>query len=202
MCATVDTDTVREKLKEVCTFLEPFKILANAHMTSFITDSCWKMLPEDIRDEASLLAIHDMYEIFWSWGSSPENFYKTSAIGKFLNACWHFSLASENFRQLMLSYEKQQAVSNKAAKCMSLKKTHEVATLKEIVAYLCDSSQSNCVVDVGGGKGYLGASLVLENKMKVLSIDSKPLNTEGAMHIFGKIEVCVACILFHCRYQR
>ncbi|XP_034245191.1 methyltransferase-like protein 25 [Thrips palmi] len=181
-------DTVREKLKEVYMFLEPFKILANAHMTSFITGNSWEILPEDLRNEASSLSIPEMYEIFWNWGSDPGNFQQTSAIGKFLNACWHFSLASQNFKELMLSYKSCQTTSNKSAKCMSLKKSHEVVTLKEIVAYLCDDSQSNCVVDVGGGKGYLGASLVLESKMKVLSIDSKPLNTEGAMHIFEKLE--------------
>lgn len=185
---SVKIDAVREKLKEVYLFLEPYKSLANAHMTSFITENCWQMLPEDILNEASSLSVPNMYEIFWSWGNNPETSLKNGAIGKFLCACWHFSLSSNNFKELLLSHETCLVESNKASKCMSLKKTHEVGSLKEIVASLCDASQSNCVVDVGGGKGYLGASLVIEKKIKVLSIDSKPLHTEGAMHIFGKIE--------------
>lgn len=177
---------VREKLYQVKKFLDPFKFLANAHMTSFITHNYWETLPEDIRTEASTLTADEMYEIFWLWGRDPVNFQLQTAIGKFLKDCWDLTLASELFNDLLVSEETCE--EQPRSKCMSLKKNHEVNNLKEKVANICNTSKSNCVVDVGGGKGYLGTSLVLEKKIQVLSIDSKSGNTKGAAKVFERIE--------------
>ncbi|KAK3931497.1 Methyltransferase-like protein 25 [Frankliniella fusca] len=174
----------QEKLRQVKEFLEPFKYLANAHMTSFITDNYWETLPEDIKTEATALTVDDMYATFWSWGRDPANFNQSTAIGEFFRDCWALSLGSELFDDLLLSHDTCNETLQ--TKRMSVKKNHEISNLKEKVAIICNASKSNCVVDVGGGKGYLGTSLVLEKQIHVLSVDSKSHNTKGAVEMFER----------------
>lgn len=179
---------VQNKLDTVQKFLEPYKLLANAHMTSFITKKYWKTLPDGIKDDFFSISVEDMYKLCWSWGESAGKIQEQSTIGKFFSDCWSMSLASDTFSDIMLPVLVQEDLSSSLGKCMSPKKTHEVNKLREVVKYLSESSLATCVVDVGGGKGYLGASLVIEKKIKVLSIDSKQLNTSGAAHIFERLE--------------
>lgn len=196
MCGE-DACIVHKKLDRVRSFLEPLKPLANAHMSSFITKSYWELLPCNIKDEATQLSAEELYSIIWRWGSNPTNFHQEGAIGIFLQDCHSLTLSSIT-NDILVHSETPGNSIERQAKCMSLKKDHEISHLIETVENLCKQSQSNCVVDVGGGKGYLGSSLVLEKNIKVLSIDSKPTNTKGAVTLFQKIEAsyrpsCIVC---------
>lgn len=182
------TRVVQEKLHQVKEFLEPWRPLVNAHMTNFISQNYWVLLPEGVRTESLLLSNHELHDIFWNWGSNPEKFQLPSQIGKFLIDCWNLTLASNYMNDLKAGHQEYNGLFKGQAKCMSPKKLHEINSLKEVVSCLCESSDADCVVDVGGGKGYLGTSLVLDKNINVLSIDSKPINTKGALHIFRSIE--------------
>ncbi|XP_050696122.1 protein split ends-like isoform X2 [Eriocheir sinensis] len=64
---------------------------------------------------------------------------------------------------------------------MSLKKTHEVDTMAQVIARLAKGLGVGWLVDLGSGRGYLSTSLVLQYGQSVVAIDSSTANTTSAL---------------------
>jgi hypothetical protein len=62
----------------------------------------------------------------------------------------------------------------------SKKKAHEIDLMANLVEKIVRHCKIDCVVDLGSGKGYLAEELALRG-LKVVAIDSNPLNLKGAI---------------------
>lgn len=63
---------------------------------------------------------------------------------------------------------------------MCFKKSHEVDKMSEITKKICEKFNISDVLDLGSGKGYLGAYLSLCYGLNVVGVDSSESNTSGA----------------------
>ncbi|PAA91080.1 hypothetical protein BOX15_Mlig006422g2 [Macrostomum lignano] len=89
----------------------------------------------------------------------------------------------EQHQQASSSTDEASASSTSAfiSHAMGIKKSHEVEQMSIICDRLARSRGVDLLVDVGSGKGYLGACLYLAHGQRVLEIDAKPGNTAGAI---------------------
>lgn len=71
---------------------------------------------------------------------------------------------------------------------MNSKKSHEVQSMSEVVAYLARGCQVKQVIDVGSGKGYLSSFLSMQYGLQVYGIDSSITNTHGAQERNRKLK--------------
>ncbi|CAL1527177.1 unnamed protein product [Lymnaea stagnalis] len=67
------------------------------------------------------------------------------------------------------------------SEAMSEKKVHEVGIMSEAVVATFSACQADIIVDIGSGKGYLGAEVSRSHVISVLGMDSSETNTHGAI---------------------
>lgn len=85
--------------------------------------------------------------------------------------------------------EKQSPAENPfISHAMGIKKSHEIEHLSTLIAQICKEYNTSRVIDVGSGKGYLGAYINLAYGIEVLELDSVDSNVQGSIQRRGRLE--------------
>lgn len=190
---------LRSSLIKITQYLDPLLPLANAHTVDFIVEHLWTTkIPSDIRQEAECFGITKVIDQLWYLLENET--VSCSASGKlydfvreaseyvveklngvyFVNDLMNILLdsSSANLKELV-----------EVTEYMSIKKLHEVHIMSHVVACLAEASKSSVVVDIGSGKGYLPSVLALNHNLRILGIDDKPTNIDGAIRTTKMLEV-------------
>lgn len=195
--------SVQSSLENLIKYLKPYLPLVNSHMVSYLTDDHWKSyIPETIQDEIkSQSDIDRSIEEFWEFKLKSE---KLTNLGKFVENSEN--LLKENLKNISINVDdlkiKLQSLDCslpsglmglEISEFMSTKKNHEVIETASIVSSLSTYKSKHLndrmlIIDAGDGKGYLSSRLALEHGLKVLGIDSSPVNTVGAEKRNSKLE--------------
>lgn len=191
-----EMEKLRSSLTEITQFLNPFLPLANAHTVDFIIGNLWATkIPADIREEAERLGISCTIEQLWSLLDNET--ISTCKLFDFVRKAGEYVIekltgvynvndlmeilldsSSSNLRDLV-----------QVTEYMSTKKLHEVHIMSHVVACLAEASKSSVILDIGSGKGYLSSLLALNHDLRVLGIDDKATNIDGAIRTTKMLEV-------------
>jgi len=195
---------VAERCRSLVGLLQHVQLLATLHPVDFFVHKLWeKALPADWR--VALLHMGD--EALRSLGTlqegDPEELTRSSELGRGEPVEQATPTASQGTGQdLPLSQFLQQArravlrracpsvrVNNDSSQPhpelgTSKKKAHEIALMADLVEKAVNQYTIDCVVDLGSGKGYLAEELA-NRGLKVVAIDSDPLNLKGAVRRHG-----------------
>lgn len=200
---------LQSSLTKVTQYLDPLLPLANAHTVDFIVEQLWtKKLPPDILQEAEGVGISEVIDQLWcllaneteSCSDSCKLFDFVREAGEYvieeLNGVYYVNdlmnilldSSSANLKELV-----------EVTEYMSIKKLHEVHIMSHVVACLAEACKSSVVVDIGSGKGYLSSMLALNHNLRILGIDNKPTNIDGAIRTTKMLEVSPS---FLAKYHR
>ncbi|RZF40861.1 hypothetical protein LSTR_LSTR003371 [Laodelphax striatellus] len=182
---------VKHSLLEITDYIKPFLPILESHMVNFFTYDLWnKNVPGTIKDEVDKynLIVNAFFEDPKSSinGGELQRFIETSR--KYLPSALGVCLHEKEVYDLFRDWNFPRANTLLDNSFMSFKKSHEVEVMSNIITYLSEGFGCSHILDVGGGKGYLGSVLALEHKLKVLSIDSSSSNTHAAGKRAQKME--------------
>ncbi|XP_071448767.1 probable methyltransferase-like protein 25 [Hetaerina americana] len=197
----METNTLQSLLSDVIDFLRSADSLLNSHMVSFISENVWEnRIPGEIAEEINRMTYDDTLNVLYAIGGLKDEAslidYVLSppvdcrALVQFLVQCRKYSLevlsSTRETRRYFKCKTKEGDEGSLVLKCVKpnispqyltpAKKRHEVSLMSVFIAgffqkYLDKYEISGAVVDIGGGKGYLGSSLALHHGIKVLGVD-------------------------------
>ena len=155
----------KSALKKLSGFLEKYLSILNTHMVHFFTGNEWAKLDEQLKsdlmtlDESQLVLLPDDYLHLGE--------RKLDHIGPNLMALMdgikQHSLESLGVLDDLATVWKEMQINPLSStvpfdKFMTVKKTHEVTVLCDIIASLANN-QEHLIVDLGCGRGYVKAML-------------------------------------------
>lgn len=192
-------EQLRLKLEEVIVYLKPYLPIANSHVVNFITHNFWEtIIPSNIREEIDSKGTEIVFSNFWSENPISDSLTQFVALSKGKNLS---SYPSDYYMKLDDVYNvlqsrgyKSKNESFKLKEFMAAKKMHEVEVMARLVADFANYVDTDIIVDIGGGKGYLSSLLALAYNLNVLGIDSQSINSEGARNRTKKFEVLTKCL--------
>jgi len=173
--------------------LEPFLPLANCHMVNFLSHDLWSThVPLELRKEIEELGGDEAFNYIMENDHNKEN--SPPALQQFLrNAEKASSMGIQKIDKFWSSLENSGYHVKKSdpqlTMFMSSKKAHEVQVISKVIATLAVIEDVGCIIDLGGGKGYLGSILAYHYGLRVLSIDCSQVNTHGAVKLAGNLKV-------------
>ncbi len=168
-------------------YLSPMLPLANVHAVDFITNNLWeKFIPRRIRVESEETGIENVINNFWN--DFPNE------LTKFARTADKYGIENYEFFSPIESLENALNIRDEETRTivteyMTNKKSYEVATMSIVVAKIAEFTEPAITIDVGCGKGYLSSILALRHNLKILAIDCKPINIDGAIKTSQRIEV-------------
>ncbi|XP_055889750.1 probable methyltransferase-like protein 25 isoform X1 [Biomphalaria glabrata] len=168
-------------IQKVWTFLEQYVPFCNTHGAEFLSHDHWeKYLPPEAQKELLCMSDEDLVKL-------PLCFNETETA---TDSQWLYSYIKQAYmchlENLNVLSTLSEAVSENSGfeksrtEAMSIKKGHEVSIMSQAVSAVFNSTAADMVVDVGSGKGYLGAELSRTFNIPVLGLDSQETNTHGA----------------------
>ncbi|XP_039286789.1 methyltransferase-like protein 25 [Nilaparvata lugens] len=182
---------VRHRLIEMTDYIKPFLPILECHMVNFYTNNLWsKNVPEKIKVEVEKcnLIVNEFFEESPSIKNSKELQTFIESAKKYFPSTLDVCLHEKEFYNLFKDWNCSRANTLLDNSFMSFKKSHEVEVMSNVIKYLSEGFGCSHILDLGGGKGYLGSVLALEHKLKVLSIDSSSSNTHAAGKRAQKME--------------
>lgn len=190
---------LRGSLTNITQYLKPLLPLANAHTVDFIVEHLWTTkIPSEIRREAECIGIPEVIDQLWSLLENETVLCSASSkLFDFVKEANEFVIEKLNdvysVNDLMNILLDSSSANLKelveVTEYMSVKKLHEVHIMSHVVACLAEASKSSVVVDIGSGKGYLPSVLALNHNLRILGIDDKPINIDGAKRTTQMLEV-------------
>lgn len=187
---------VNEALGQVVTFLTPLVPLIGCHMVDFLTLRHWdNLLPPQIQHDLLSLPTSVLHQLpsaalphacqHAEAGSSEPWSVSSSDLPTFLSQvrshCPAALGVTTPIEQILDQYGSAEISVVPMKGIMSLKKTHEVDVMAQVIARLAKGLGVNWLVDLGSGRGYLTSSLVLQYGRQVVAIDSSSSNTSSAL---------------------
>uniref|UniRef100_A0A665VVV1 Methyltransferase like 25 n=1 Tax=Echeneis naucrates TaxID=173247 RepID=A0A665VVV1_ECHNA len=196
---------VYQRIDEVRRFLSATLSIANAHTVEFYTQDVWRrfvaVTPQEVLSAVTsgsdLQREPDTRFGFCSDTNRLVDLHELLQAAKAhslpgLGICWS---RDELLQNLFLGKYAtfSHILSNPGAELepdefMNSKKSHEVQSMSEVVAYLAQYCRVKQVIDVGSGKGYLSSFLSLKYGLRVYGIDSSSTNTHGAQERNRKLK--------------
>ena len=166
-------------LEKLASFLEPFLAILNTHMVHFYTDNEWNKLSQGLQSD--LLALDE-----GQLAKLPDDFINMAEkkldhirpdLRQLMESIGQHSLSSLGVLDDLPSVWNRMGIQPITSaihfdKFMSVKKTHEVGALGDIIASLSRHTNSKLVLDLGCGKGALGNMLSLNHGVCVSGIDA------------------------------
>ncbi|KAG8224561.1 hypothetical protein J437_LFUL002165 [Ladona fulva] len=208
---------LQDSLNDRINFIKSVEEIFNCHMVNFITGNLWdKHIPEPIKEEVAQLGEEKVLELIYHFGScnsklevKMELTAPCPTLSKYLIACrqYYYDMTDpsindeESIRSEILndsSTSVSDADDNIKKRNLSsqyltpAKKRHEVDVMSSFIAKMYEKKLANqgiigAIVDIGGGKGYLGSALALRYGLRVLGIDVASDVTDAAKSRNDKI---------------
>lgn len=176
-------ESTKATLETILEYLTPLLPLANSHTVDFIVGDAWtKLVPENIQTEVQKRGVDYTLDELSIGGNCHLSEFVRVADTYIIDKCSSFrDLDSLNFVDLVEPV--------KITEFMSNKKLHEVKCMSKVVANVANFCDTDFIVDVGSGKGYLTSILALHHRFRVLGLDCRETNIDGAVRTTTKLEV-------------
>ena len=201
MTKNVSLHCVHDALFSIKAFLDKCSDVGNAHMVDYFVHDHWNTIVEkDLRtnllslsiSELRLLVLHvfsrenfNTDECFFL--SYPHRLQGLCAYLEEVRRCRQIfssvlTKISDVFSALEVSPFPARSSSMKieSKEYMCTKKSHEVAKMSPVVNHICRHCETDSVLDVGSGKGYLSAFLTLQYDLSVTGVEANESNSCGA----------------------
>ncbi|CAH1280917.1 unnamed protein product [Diabrotica balteata] len=178
------TRVLKDHIKQLTDYLEPFLPLANFHMVDyFINNAFVKYIPIKIQEDIQQIGYKEVVSCIFN-----DNYTELPNLGIFNKKSKQFTLKNmevclkiDDLQEKLQSLGCSDPIRLKLDIFMTSKKSHEVDILSYIAAALNNISGTTHLIDIGDGKGYLSSMLALHHKIPVLGIDASVINTTGAV---------------------
>uniref|UniRef100_A0A6P7G621 Methyltransferase-like protein 25 n=1 Tax=Diabrotica virgifera virgifera TaxID=50390 RepID=A0A6P7G621_DIAVI len=178
------TRVLKDHIKQLTDYLEPFLPLANFHMVDyFINNAFVKYIPIKIQEDIQKIGYKEAVSCIFN-----DNYTDLPNLGIFNDKSKKFTLKNikiclkiDDLQEKLQSLGCSDPTRLKLDIFMTSKKSHEVDILSYIAAALSNISGTTHLIDIGDGKGYLSSMLALHHKIPVLGIDASAINTNGAV---------------------
>ncbi|XP_040885638.1 methyltransferase-like protein 25 [Toxotes jaculatrix] len=203
---------IQQRIDEVRRFLSITLSIANAHTVEFYTHDAWKRFvavpPEEVLSAVSSggdqqrepeVKGKEQSRTTFGFCSDTKRLVDTHELLQAakahslpgLGVCWSRDELLQALRENRSEAGAPPAdigVELEPDEFMNAKKSHEVQSMSEVVAFLAQHCGVKQVIDVGSGKGYLSSFLSLQNGLQVYGIDSSSTNTHGAQERNRKLK--------------
>ncbi|KAK9080727.1 hypothetical protein SSX86_000485 [Deinandra increscens subsp. villosa] len=166
-CATA-TETL-EWIRAIIQFIKPYSFFWESHVVNFFTHILWEAVDEEwidcLRNEPveSLVQIPSGF-IQENWPCSLKKFITTLSSLAFPRDQADLKKQLPNMQLALLN--------NVITQGMNQKKRHEIEALAAVVSSVARDVETNTVIDLGAGQGYLSQVLSFEYELSVIAIDA------------------------------
>ncbi|KAL4575261.1 hypothetical protein LXL04_022103 [Taraxacum kok-saghyz] len=166
-CATA-TETL-EWIHAIIDHMNPYSFFWESHVVNFLTHRLWEAVDKEwldcLRDEP----VEHLIQI-------PSGFFQDhwpSSLKKYITTSSNLAFSREQADLKKLFPNMQVALLNDViAQGMNPKKRHEIEALAAVVSSVSRDVETNTVIDVGAGQGYLAQVLSFEYQLSVIAIDA------------------------------
>ena len=199
---------IKETVEVLKLFFNTYSSLGDAHMVDYFVKDHWnQLLGDDLKNELMCLTVEKLRilpALAWSSKKSSEETLYNSHFSKILfedyAAVFHYLNMAKSCRiaffdiatditkinkklkvDCHLSLPFSEAMNIESKEYMCPKKSHEVSAMAPLVNHLCDFLQTDCVLDIGSGKGYLSTFLTLRYNLNVTGIEANEANSINAL---------------------
>ncbi|KAK4882945.1 hypothetical protein RN001_006264 [Aquatica leii] len=177
---------IKTHIETIISWIEPLLPVANSHMVEYFSKSVFKnSLPEDLYNEITNIGFDNTLEFIFNSKKDLDAPNLSSYIGgaKNLHLCnlKEVCFSKTNLNKKLIEWGSGDISSLKLEVFVTPKKSHEIEILSKITTAISLIKKTTHIIDVGGGKGYLGSLLALHHKIPVLSIDASLTNAHGAI---------------------
>ncbi|KAI3673932.1 hypothetical protein L6452_40063 [Arctium lappa] len=166
-CATA-TETL-EWIHAIIHFIHPYTFFWESHVVNFLTDRLWEAVDKEWIDCLRNEPVDHLIQI-------PSGFLKDhwpSSLKKFITTSSSLAFPRQQADLEKLLPNMQVALLNNViTQGMNQKKRHEIEALAAVVSSVARDVETNTVVDVGAGQGYLAQVLCFEYQLSVIAIDA------------------------------
>ncbi|KAI3820421.1 hypothetical protein L1987_07968 [Smallanthus sonchifolius] len=156
-CATA-TETL-DWIRAIIQFLKPYSFFWESHVVNFITHRLWEAVDEEWIDCLRNEPVEYLIQI--PSGSVQEHW--PSSLKKFIT-----SLSSLAFPRKQADLKKVALLNNVITQGMNQKKRHEIEVLAAVVSSVARDVETNTVIDLGAGQGYLSQGNVLSGLKNIM----------------------------------
>lgn len=172
-------EKVLNALKKLHCFLEPFLPIVNTHMVHFYTGKVWEKLNPGLQSDLVALTDDQLAELpndYLNIGTRKPSHLAPSLLQLMEDVNKH-NLDSLQILDDLPSVWQQMGVNPLTSlihfdKFMTVKKSHEVGTLCDVIASFANYTDNKLIVDLGCGKGALASMLSLNHGLYVSGIDA------------------------------
>ncbi|XP_070848223.1 probable methyltransferase-like protein 25 [Chaetodon trifascialis] len=196
---------IQRRIDEVKRFLSVTLSIANAHTVEFYTHDVWDRFmavpPEEVLSAVSACSDQQGAPEHKAKERSRTTFGFCNDTHRLLDACELLQAAKahalpglgvcmsrDELLQALRENRELIGMELEPEEFMNSKKSHEVQSMSEVVAWLARRCGVKQVIDVGSGKGYLSSFLSLQYGLQVYGIDSSSTNTHGAQERNRKLK--------------
>ncbi|KAJ9567810.1 hypothetical protein OSB04_003776 [Centaurea solstitialis] len=166
-CATA-AETL-EWIHAIIQFIHPYSFFWESNVVNFLTDRLWEAVDQQWIDCLRNEPLHHLIQI-------PSGFFKDhwpSSLKKFITTSSSLALPRQQADLEKLLPNLQVALLNNViTQGMNQKKRHEIEALAAVVSSVAREVETDTVVDVGAGQGYLAQVLSFEYQLSVIAIDA------------------------------
>ncbi|XP_076945787.1 uncharacterized protein LOC143616992 [Bidens hawaiensis] len=166
-CATA-TETL-EWIRAIIHFIKPSSFFWQSHVVNFLTHRLWEAVDREwidcLRDEPieNLIQIPSGF-VQEHWPCSLKQFITTLSSLAFPREQADLKKVLPNMQVALLNSVITQG--------MNQKKRHEIEALAAVVSSVARDVETNTVIDLGAGQGYLSQVLSFEYQLSVIAIDA------------------------------
>ncbi|MFS7940928.1 putative Methyltransferase domain-containing protein [Helianthus anomalus] len=166
-CATA-TETL-EWILAIIQFIKPYTFFWQSHVVNFLTHRLWEAVDEEwidcLRNEPVECLIQIPSGIVQDhWPSSLKKFIATLSSLAFPRGQADLKKLLPNMQVALLN--------NVITQGMNPKKRHEIEALAAVVGSVARDVETNTIIDLGAGQGYLSQVLSFEYQLSVIAIDA------------------------------
>lgn len=158
-----------EWIHAIIDFIKPYNFFWEAHGVNFFKDRLWEAVDKDwidcLRNESgeNLLQIPS--------GVVQDNW--PASLKQFILTLRSLALPREqaDLKKVFPELEVT-SLNNVLTQGMNRKKKHEIEALASIVSSVAQDTETNTIIDVGAGQGYLSQVLSFQYQLSVIAIDA------------------------------
>nr|XP_043608402.1 protein RRNAD1 [Erigeron canadensis] len=158
-----------EWIGAIIDFIKPYSFFWDSHVVHFLTHRLWEAVDNEWLDTLRNEPLDYLIQIPSGfvqdrWPSSLKKFITTSTALSFPREQADFNKIFPNTQTILLN--------NVITQGMSQKKRHEIEALAAVIGSVAKDVDTNTVIDLGAGQGYLSQVLSFEYHLSVIAIDA------------------------------
>ncbi|KAL9998860.1 putative Methyltransferase domain-containing protein [Helianthus debilis subsp. tardiflorus] len=166
-CATA-TETL-EWIRAIIQFIKPYTFFWQSHVVNFLTHRLWEAVDEEWIDCLRKEPVECLIQI----PSGIVQDHWPSSLKKFIATLSSLAFPREQADLKKLLPNMQVALLNNViTQGMNPKKRHEIEALAAVVGSVARDVETNTIIDLGAGQGYLSQVLSFEYQLSVIAIDA------------------------------